>query len=226
MWRNLAAGALTVVLAVHLARRWQRLRRARAGAVGRFYGAVKGFLEQERFEDTGSVGLPRLCGRYAQFDVQVQPVVDTLALRRLPVLWLLVTLQDKLPVGAKLDLMMRPAGPTTFSNFDLLPVTLPGPPGFPEHAVLRTDDPEQAIPVEVLRPHLDIFSDKRAKELLITPLGVRIVWMLAEAERARYGILRQAEFGEVALQPELLRMLFARLIAVRKSVLDRQGRGE
>ncbi len=224
MWRELAATALAVAAAARLALRWQRQRRARAGAADQFYGAVKGLLEQERFEDTGSVGLPRLCGRYAGFDVQLQPVVDTLALRRLPVLWLLVTLQDKLPVPGRLDLMMRPAGPTTFSNFDLLPVTLKNPAGFPELAVLRSDDSGRGFPPELLQPHVDLFADKRAKELLITPLGVRIVWMLAEAERARYGILRQAEFGAVSLQPELLHALFARLIAVRKSILNWRGK--
>lgn len=223
MWHTIAAVALAVLVTAHLALRLQRVRRARAAASERFYAAVRGLLEGARLEDTGSVGLPRLCGRFAQFNVQVQPVVDTLPLRRLPVLWLLVTLQSPLPLRAKLDLMMRSAGPTTFSNFDQLPFTLPRPAGFPEHATLRSDDHEHVISTEVLRPHLDLFANPRAKELLLTPNGIRIVWMLAEADRARYGVFRQADFGGVDLQPEMLKTLFARLIAVRKSILDRQG---
>jgi hypothetical protein len=224
MWHALAAAALAVLVGLHLALRWRRLHRARASAADHFYEAVREVLEEARFEPTGAVGLPRLSGRFGRFQMQVQPVVDTLALRRLPVLWLLVTLQEPLPLRAKLDLMMRSAGPTTFSNFDLLPTTLSRPAGFPDQAVLRTDDATQAIAPEVLRPHLDVFSDPRAKELLITPNGLRIVWMLAEADRARYGIFRQADFGDVRLEPELLRTLFARLLALRKSILDWQDR--
>jgi hypothetical protein len=223
MWHSVAAAALAVLVTVHLVLRWRRAQRKRAGAAEHFYAAVRGMFEAARLEDTGAVGLPRLCGRFAQYHVQVQPVVDTLALRRLPVLWLLVTLQDALPLRARLDLMMRSAGPTTFSNFDLLPVTLPTPAGFPDHAMLRTDDRAHVIATEVLRPHVGLFADPRAKELLLTPNGVRIVWMLAEADRARYGVFRQADFGDVSLQPELLRALLARLIAVRTSILERAG---
>src|SRR5262245_14895692 len=100
-----------------------------------------GMLEGADLETTGAMGLPRLVGRYRSFPVQILPLVDTLPTRRLPALWLLVTLQNPLPVKARLDLMMRPTAATTFSNFDLLPVTLQPPPGFPTDAVVRTDDP-------------------------------------------------------------------------------------
>ena len=219
-----AAAAVAVLLTAHLFWRWRRAQRLRAGATDRFYAAVSPLLDQARHESTGAVGYSRLCGRYGGFDVQIQPVVDTLALRRLPVLWLLVTLQSPLPLRAKLDLMMRSAGPTTFSNFDLLPFTLERPSGFPDHATLRTDSRDQVVSPEVLRAHVGLFANPRAKELLITANGVRIVWMLAEADRARYGIFRQSEFGEVDLQPELLQSLVSRLIAVRQSVIDWQSK--
>lgn len=51
-------------------------------------------------------------------------------------------------------------------------------------------------------------------------VGARLVWQLAEADRARYGVFRQAEFGEVEVDPELVRGLLDRLIAVRKTILD------
>ena len=60
---------------------------------------------------------------YKGHDVRVTALADTLAVRKLPGLWLMVTLPGALPVSATLDLMMRPAGATTFSNFDLLPFT-------------------------------------------------------------------------------------------------------
>jgi hypothetical protein len=115
---------------------------------------------------------------------------------------------------------MRPAGPTTFSNYDLLPHAIQQPPGFPEDGGLRTDDPDHLIPAFVIEPHLDIFKDRRAKELLISPKGVRIVWQIAQADRVRYGVFRQAEFGDVALDADIVRRILDRLVAVRNSIIE------
>lgn len=190
----------------------------KASDVQRFYARAMDVLEGSSLEETEALGYPRLVGLYRGTPVQVLPVVDTLALRRLPALWLLVTLQSALPVSARFDLMMRPTAPTTFSNFDHLPFTLERPPGFPEFAVVRTDDARRVLPAAVVAPHLDVFENSRAKELLITPNGVRLVWLIAEADRARYGVLRDADFGEADLAPELLRMLLNRLVALRDSI--------
>ena len=119
--------------------------------------------------------------------------------------------------------MMRPAGPTTFSNFERLPIALDRLPDFPDFAIARTDDPDHLPPPHMIAPHLGMFNSPHAKELLITPKGVRIVWQLAEAERGRYGIFRQAEFGDVRLEPELLSTILDRLVAIRQSVIDWSG---
>ena len=220
MWNTIAGVIAAVALALYLLARYRRDREQRRREPERFFRRATEVLAAARLEDTGSIGLPRLTGSYGGHAVQVLPVVDTLATRRLPALWLLVTIQDALPVAARLDLMMRPAGPTTFSNFDLLPITIERPVDFPEYAVLRTDNPEQCLPPHVVQPHLGVFENSRAKELLIAPNGVRIVWLLAEGSRARYGVFREADFGAVDLDPELLRGLLDRLVELRKSILD------
>lgn len=185
----------------------------------RFYARAVGLLDQAELQTTGSVGYPRLVGRYHNLPVQVLPVIDTLPTRRLPALWLLVTVQSTLPTSARLDLMMRPNAPTTFSNFDLLPVTIQTPSGFPEYCVLRTDDPQHVMSPDIVAPHLDVFENPRAKELLITPNGIRLVWLIAEADRARYGVFRQADFGDTDLDPNLLQDLLDRLLALRRAIL-------
>ena len=220
MWNTIIGAVAAGALAFYLLRRFRRERDRRRGEPERFFHSAMGVLEDAHLEDTGTIGYPRLAGRYRGFAVQVLPVVDTLAIRRLPALWLLVTLQGALPLKARFDLMMRPAGPTTFSNFDLLPFTVQRPAGCPEHAVLKTDDPQNMLPAQVLAPHLDVFEETRAKELLVTENGVRLVWLLAEASRARYGVLREADFGGADLDPILLRGLLDRLVAIRQSVLD------
>ena len=222
MWNTIIAAVATVALAFYLLRRLRRERDRRRRDYERFFDRSMDVLAEARLEDTGTAGYPRLAGRYRGLPVQVLPVIDTLPIRRLPALWLLVTLQDALPVNARFDLMMRPAGATTFSNFDLLPFTIGRPAGFPEHAVVKTDDPGNLLPTHVVAPHLDVFLDHHAKELLVTPNGVRLVWLLAEADRVRYGVFRQADFGGAGLEPELLGSLLDRLIAIRESILERR----
>ena len=117
--------------------------------------------------------------------------------------------------------MMRPAGPTTFSNFDLLGHTLENLPGFPEEGVVRTDDPASVLPAELVRPHLALFSGPGAKELLIAPTGLRMVWLLSEADRARYGVLRGGRFwrcGNRRQHPD--RVILDGLLALRLDILD------
>lgn len=220
MWRTLIGLAALVAAILLLLVRYRRERERRRREPERFYARAATVLEKSEMQDTGTVGYLRLAGHYRGFPVQVLPVVDTLATRRLPALWLLVTLQDALPTSSRFDLMMRPTAATTFSNFDLLPVTMQLPPGFPEHAVLRTDDPQHLLPAHVVEPHLDLFHDTRAKELLITPNGLRLVWLIAEANRARYGVFREADFHDADLDPQLLRDLLDRLVAIRRSILD------
>lgn len=191
----------------------------KASRIRSFYARAEGVLDRSELENTGALGYPRLIGRYRGIPVQVLPIVDTLPVRRLPALWLLVTLQSPLPVTGRFDLMMRPTAPTTFSNFDLLPITLQRHPDLPKDAVVRTDDEDHVLPAHIVAPHLEVFEDSRAKELLITPNGVRIVWLMAEANRARYGVFREADFGDAALDPDLLRDLLDRLVALRESIL-------
>ncbi|MGT2466840.1 hypothetical protein ACVOMV_20450 [Mesorhizobium atlanticum] len=107
--------------------------------------------------------------------VQVRTIVDTLATRKL-LDALAQRFGHRAGRGAGVfDMMMRPNSATTFSNFDHLPHTLPKVLGFPADAVLRTDRKGVAFPQDLIASHIDIFAEGRAKELLITPNGVRIV---------------------------------------------------
>ncbi|HUQ35436.1 MAG TPA: hypothetical protein VM144_03570 [Aestuariivirga sp.] len=219
MWGMVLGLVALAVLGARLVYVFRRKQRQKAAATEFLFADVLEVVEKPVFEQRGADEFPRLSGTYRGFPVQIYPLVDTLATRRLPALWLMVTLQDKLPVIAHFDLMMRPAGPTTFSNFDHLPHTLDRQEGFPEQAVIRTDNAEGVLRASLLEPHLEPFFGPRAKELLITQNGLRIVWLLAEAERVRYGVLRQAEFGQVQIEGQLARDILDRLIAIRKDVL-------
>ena len=219
MWSAVLGLVVIAGLGARLVYVFRRTQERKKAATEILFADALRTIEEPRFEQQGSQGYPRLSGRYRDFPVQIHPVVDTLAIRRLPALWLLVTLQDRLPLKARFDMMMRPAGPTTFSNFDHLPHTLQHPEGFPEHAVIRTDDADEVLPSSLIKPHLAPFFGPHAKELLITENGLRIVWLVAEAERARYGIFRQAEFGTPEIDQAALQDILDRLFAIRKDVL-------
>jgi hypothetical protein len=152
-------------------------------------------------------------------EVQVQTVVDTLSTRKLPSLWLMVTVVDPLPLNATFDLMMRPAGPSTFSNYEQLREVVGTPAGFPEQAVVRSDNAAAMVPPDVVRRHIGPFFGRGPKELLISPKGLRMVMQLGEADRARYVVLRQAEFGEAQVQELELRNCLSLLFALREDIL-------
>ncbi len=220
MWSSLLGLVALAALGARLVYVFRRKQRQKAESAEFLFADVLGIIEEPVFEQKGADEFPRLSGTYRGFPVQIYPLVDTLATRRLPALWLMVTLQGHLPVKAHFDLMMRPAGATTFSNFDHLPHTLDHQEGFPEHAVIRTDNTNDALPASLIEPQLEPFFGPLAKELLITQNGLRIVWLLAEAERARYGVLRQAEFGNVRIEGQVARDILDRLIAIRQDILD------
>lgn len=181
-------------------------------------GRIRTVIADAANVSDGTAGVITWEGSWNSKRVQVRTIVDTLATRKLPARWLSISITEPVAVPGTFDMMMRPGSPTTFSNFDHLDHTLPKSSAFPAEAVLRTDRRGIRFPLETIAGHLGIFSEGRAKELLITPKGVRIVWLLAEAERARYGVFRQAEFGDATLDPALIERLLVSVSALRDAI--------
>ncbi|MER9232385.1 hypothetical protein NKI56_09810 [Mesorhizobium sp. M0622] len=219
----LLAGAAALALGLNLAR-LARVNRTKAStALAADEAGLRAVIPDVANVSDGTVGVVTFAGSWNGRRVQVRTIVDTLATRKLPARWLSVSITERVVVPGTCDMMMRPGSPTTFSNFDHLDHTLPKAAGFPAEAVLRTDRMGMRFPQAIIAEHLDIFAEGRAKELLITPNGVRIVWLLAEAERARYGVFRQAEFGDVKLDPALIERLLSSASALRDAINQREG---
>lgn len=162
----------------------------------------------------GAAGFSRMTGQYRGSPVDLQAVPDTLTFRKLPALWVLVTIPAPVPVRATLDLMLRPTGLESFSGFARLPYEVAVPAGFPANGVLRSDYPQSLVPAEALRPHLALFDNPRVKELVISPKGLRVVFLAEEGDRSRYLLFRDAEMGQSALKPEQVAPLLDRLLAI------------
>jgi hypothetical protein len=214
----LLAGVIVLALVLHLAWLARRSRNRALAALAAEEASIRTIVADAADVLDGTAGVVNWEGSWNGQRVQLRTIVDTLATRKLPARWLSVSITEKVAVPATFDMMMRPGSPTTFSNFDHLQHTLPKAPGFPAEAVLRTDRRGTRFPQGIIAEYLEPFSEGRAKELLITPNGVRIVWLLAEAERARYGVFRQAAFGEAQIDPALIERLLTSLSALRDAI--------
>ncbi len=211
---GLAFAALGLWLAVSLLRE----SRTRIATRAAYFDAVKPLFEggETRIEPTG---FPRITGRRAGLSFDLQAVPDTLTFRKLPALWLLVTLPETLPLSATLDLMARPSGNEPFTRFNTLPHSLPVPPDLSKEIAIRSDDAARIPPPDLIARHAELFADPRVKELVLSPRGLRIVILAEEADRSRYLIFREAEMGRTPLPPARLEPLLDRLAAIRKDVL-------
>jgi hypothetical protein len=205
-------------LGLWLAFRLIRESRLRAKTRGSFFNAVKPLFDggETRIQPTG---FPRMTGRREGLAFDLQVVPDTLTFRKLPALWVLVTLPEALPLKATLDLMARPSGNEPFTRFADLPQSLPTPPDLPNEIAIRSDDATRIPPPDLVARHADLFQDRQVKELVLSPKGLRIVILAEEADRGRYLIFREAEMGRAPLSPSRLEPLLDRLAAIRKDVL-------
>jgi hypothetical protein len=205
-------------LAVLLVRQFRREDAKRADQGRVLFDPVFELFEKPDVQRGPAAGVWTLTGRYRDHPFQLKTVADTLATRKLPSLWLMVTLPEPLPVAATTDMMMRAAGVTSFSNFDFLDHTLALPQGFPEQATLRSDVNANSEVSAMMAGHMELFHTGRGKEFLVSPKGVRIVVQLAEGDRARYGVFREANFEGTSVSVALASQIMDTLISLRNEI--------
>jgi hypothetical protein len=166
------------------------------------------------------VNFPVLSGIYQGHEVHVEAVLDHVGYRKLPSLWLLVTVKRDLALRTTLDVLVRPQNVEFFSPSEHLAESPPMPEGWPEHAVIKVDRLEQSLPLEVMEPHvLAFFSDPRAKEMVVTPRGARIVYQINQVERGEYLVLRGLKIGSVAVAAPLFRALLDRATSLCRDLV-------
>lgn len=211
VWLIVLAASLALIglLTVMQRRSRRSLKQHRAG----LFAASCGILETYRITQAG-IEYPEMQATYRGHAFHVDAVVDTLTFRKLPVLWLRVSLLAPLPGVATFDILVRSQNVEFYSPSAELPHRLEPGPGWPADAMVRTDNQGRLPEFAVLDRHIGMFQEPRTKELLITPKGVRIVRMLDQAKRAEYLVMRQAEFENAQVTAELLRDLMDRTIAL------------
>jgi hypothetical protein len=166
---------------------------------------------------------PVLTGDYRGHPVRLEPLVDGLAMRTLPSLWLLATQYRRLPVDAPLDVLARPTGTEFYSPNATYAHELAAPEGYPTSVRIATPDPRTA-PVSILPTLRSLAEDRRTKEILVSAGGVRVVHKLAEAAQGPYRSTRRARFGEVRIAPAGLAELLDALTEIGDRLACPAGR--
>ncbi len=161
---------------------------------------------------------PVLEGQYRGRAFHLDVIVDTLTFRKIPALWLRVSLLAPLPGVATLDILVRSQNTEFYSPANELPHSIPPRAGWPAAAIVRTDDPQRVPDLFAIDRHMAVFERPATKELLVTAKGVRLVHMLDQARRAEYLVMRQAEFEHASVDKELLRDLMDRTIALHQDL--------
>jgi hypothetical protein len=217
------AGLLTllflgVLFYLHVTQR----ERVRAERRALFDGCRQGFTQVEIRQD--GLNYPVLDGRYRDFDVRIEAVVDHVAFRKLPQLLAMVTLRAAVPCRAMVDVLARPQNTEFYAPWNRLAYTVSGRPGWPVHVVARSDSPDPLPFLDVLDRWMPSFEDVKMKELLITRRGVRLVYRLREGERGPYLLLRQAAFDGARLEAPDATRLLGTLIALHDDLCGGSSR--
>lgn len=168
-------------------------------------------------------GFPRLAGRYAGHAIDIQAVPDALAFRKLPALWLLVTLTEPQPLAGETRIMVRPSGLEPFSAFARLPAQAVAPPSFPVHCVVRTTAPDHLPPTRIMAVLAELFEDPALKEIVLSPAGLRLVRLAEEAPKATYLLFREADLGRASVPTATVVPMLETLVALARELAGAGG---
>lgn len=170
-------------------------------------------------------GYPALYGEFAGYPAQIKLLRDDVTVRKVPCLWLSVSLRAKLPGFPALSVLARMRGTEFYSPMMTLTHRLEPLPAWPEELTVKCD--AESAPLAALSDWVQAyFSDPRAKELQVRPGGVRVIYQFAQARRPEYLVLRASHFDTGPVPAELLRDLLARTLAVIRTMNAHANRTE
>jgi hypothetical protein len=222
------SGAVTlqlavVVIAVALLW-WLHARHVRAVAAARraVLEEAQDALVEPHLEQQG-IDYPVLTGLHDGRRVQVSVIVDAVALRGLPTLWLSVTIYEPLRLQEPVDILLRPSSADIVSPGARFRCEHDVPPDWPTHVRIAT--PTGVLPTTYqLSRALPLLHDRRTKDLLLAPGGARLITELARADLGHYRLFRRSQF-EAHVSPERLSALLTELGEVTARMEPNHTRG-
>ncbi len=221
MITNLALALFAAVAVAALAAVAIRDQRKLAEQRRSLLDAVAGILENSRIRLAGD-GFPTLDGNLSDGRrLRVELVADTLVCRRLPQLWLKLTLTEHSPQNRpSIGALSRPTGAEFYSLVHDLPDWLP-PPQTDTSMLMRGDSTATAAEIERSGSIFSaLFRNPAVKEAVITAKGVRLIRQAAEGDRGAHLLLRQVRFPVEAISPDLLRTAIAEARLLSEALAD------
>lgn len=168
--------------------------------------------------DRGADGFPQLAGRWKGREVRVALIADTMTIRRLPQIWLSVTLLDTDAGRPGLAALVRPSGADFYSLTERFTERFETPPDFPGEIWIRGSSRAAQRLLDKAAPVMaDVFSDARVKEIAATDRGFRIIRQAAEGRRGPHLLLRQVAFDETSVPADLLEQTLGELERLRSA---------
>jgi hypothetical protein len=155
---------------------------------------------------------------------KIELIADTMVTRRLPQLWLRVTLSEagecnRPTIGA----LARPTGAEYYSLVHDMPEWLT-PPETGASLLMRGDGRATALQIEsIVAAFRSLFADPALKEAVISPSGARVIRQAAQGERGAHLLLRQIRFPITAISPDLVSKAIAEVVALSKTLSGREA---
>lgn len=165
-----------------------------------------------------TAGYASLKGIFNQTPLSLRVEVDNLTARKIPVMWLHIKLHNTPAINGSLDILVRPQNTEVYSPSWQWEQPIKPLPGWPEHARYMSRDiaPElQAIDADVRT----IFADQKVKELLITPDAVRLTYLIRQADRGNYLLLRSVQFDDEPIDSDQVAALTRQLLRLQQNLI-------
>ena len=158
-------------------------------------------------------GYPRLNGTYDGGNrISLEVVPDSLVPRRLPQLWLRLTLlAPEVASRPSIGVLARPVGTEFYSRVLGLPNSIA--PSFTTDfpLLMRGRGVTEAAIQRTSGLFRTLFADPALKEIVITPRGAGSVRRIAEGDRGAHVLYRQMRFPVKQVSPEFVRNALAEL---------------
>lgn len=215
--------AFLLMVAALIAITMLAMRDARAATVARnsILNPALGVLDKPELSFDAS-GFPKIDGLLEGRAFRVALIPDTLTIRRLPQLWLAVTLKRSLPsVRGSVAILIRPSGSDYYSLTERMSEQLPLPDGFPQECLIKGEGAGAPQTLDRIAPYAAVLlSDPKIKELVVSNRGVRIVRQAAEGKRGEHLLLRQSVFEGARLEAQELRTVVDAITRIENALLE------
>lgn len=166
---------------------------------------------------------PIVSGRIADGRrIRIELIADTLVTRRLPQLWLAVTVFETAgSTCPTLGALARPTGSEYYSLVHGLPEWMPPPAGNVPLLMRGNGSATAKQAAEAGEYFAGLFADPKVKEALIKPNATRIIYQASQGSRAAHMFLRQPQFELQTVPADMIEETIQRVLMLRTALAGR-----